>query len=150
MKKKYCPSDNIIFFGIDFGIKKIGIAISQNITKKASPLKIIYNKKSTTNWEELDKIIKKWSPKVIVVGQPHARTRNSFIKSLNYFHEELKQKYGGNLEIIRYSEILTTEESKTMHREMRQTHEQINKRSHFDDLSASIILQSWLNENMIS
>ena len=30
---------------------------------------------------------------VIVVGQPHARTRNSFIKSLNYFHEELKQKY---------------------------------------------------------
>ena len=33
---------------------------------------------------------------------------------------------------------------------MRQNQEKINKKYHLDDLAASIILQSWLNENMIS
>ena len=149
MNKKGSVSDDIIFFGIDFGLKKIGVAIGQNITKRASPLKIIYNKNNNINWKELDQIIEEWSPKIIV-GQPDVTTENSFIKALNYFNKELVRKYGSNLEVIKYSEVLSTEESKNVYREMRQNQGKINKKYHLDDLSASIILQSWLNENMIS
>ena len=34
-----------LYMSIDYGAKKIGFAIGQLITKKASPLKIIYRKK---------------------------------------------------------------------------------------------------------
>ena len=98
----------------------------------------------------MDQIIEEWSPKIIIVGQPDVTTENSFIKALNYFNKELVRKYGSNLEVIKYSEVLSTEESKNVYREMRQNQGKINKKYHLDDLSASIILQSWLNENMIS
>jgi len=150
MKKEFHLTNDIVYFGIDFGIKKIGIAIAQSITKKASPLKIIYNKNNITNWEELDKIIQNWLPKIIVVGQPHTKIENDFIKSLNCFNKELKEKYANDLEIINYSEVLSTEESKSIYREMRKKDEKVKKRFDFDDLSASLILQSWLNENMIN
>ena len=150
MDKKDSTNDDMILFGVDFGLKKIGIAIGQNVTKRASPLTIIYNKKDVINWDELEKIIKKWSPKVLIVGQPVVRKENNFTKALDTFNKELSKRYGNRLKIIKYSEELTTEESKHIYREMRQNQEKINKKYHLDDLAASIILQSWLNENMIS
>ena len=150
MSNKYSENDDTVFFGIDFGLKKIGVAISQNITKKASPLAIIYNKRNVINWNELDQIIITWSPKIIIVGQPAVKKENNFTRALDSFNKQLSERYSGRLKIIKYSEEYTTEESKGLYREMRQNHEKINKKYHLDDVSASIILQSWLNENMIS
>ncbi len=150
MSNKYSENDDAVFFGIDFGLKKIGVAISQNITKKASPLAIIYNKRNIINWNELDQIIITWSPKIIIVGQPTVKKENNFTRALDSFNKQLSERYSDRLKIIKYSEEYTTEESKGLYREMRQNHEKINKKYHLDDVSASIILQSWLNENMIS
>ena len=150
MSNKYSENDDTVFFGIDFGLKKIGVAISQNITKKASPLAIIYNKRNIINWNELDQIIITWSPKIIIVGQPTVKKENNFTRALDSFNKQLSERYSDRLKIIKYSEEYTTEESKGLYREMRQNHEKINKKYHLDDVSASIILQSWLNENMIS
>ena len=150
MYKKYSQNDDIIFFGIDYGLKRIGIAIGQYVTKKASPLKIIINKNNKTNWEELDEVIKKWLPKFMILGYPYTKKNNNFIRSLDYFNEELLKRYGETIEVIKFSEVLSTEESKIIYREMRKSQQKINKKYHLDDLSASIILQSWLNENMIS
>ena len=150
MSNKYSENDDTVFFGIDFGLKKIGVAISQNITKKASPLAIIYNKRNIINWNELDQIIITWSPKIIIVGQPAFKKANNFTRALDSFNKQLSERYSNRLKIIKYSEEYTTEESKGLYREMRQNHEKINKKYHLDDVSASIILQSWLNENMIS
>ncbi len=150
MSNKYSENDDTVFFGIDFGLKKIGVAISQNITKKASPLAIIYNKRNIINWNELDQIIITWSPKIIIVGQPAVKKENNFTRALDSFNKQLSERYSDRLKIIKYSEEYTTEESKGLYREMRQNHEKINKKYHLDDVSASIILQSWLNENMIS
>ena len=150
MSNKYSENDDAVFFGIDFGLKKIGVAISQNITKKASPLAIIYNKRNIINWNELDQSIITWSPKIIIVGQPAVKKENNFTRALDSFNKQLSERYSDRLKIIKYSEEYTTEESKGLYREMRQNHEKINKKYHLDDVSASIILQSWLNENMIS
>ncbi len=46
-----------LYMSIDYGAKKIGFAIGQLITKKASPLKIIYRKKQNI-WPEINNIIK--------------------------------------------------------------------------------------------
>ena len=93
MDKKDSTNNDMLLFGVDFGLKKIGIAIGQNVTKRASPLTIIYNKKDVINWDELEKIIKKWSPKVLIVGQPVVRKENNFTKALDTFNKELSKRY---------------------------------------------------------
>ena len=53
---------------IDYGVKKIGFAVGQLITKKATPLKIIYNNKKGVNWIDIDNLISEWEPNVIIIG----------------------------------------------------------------------------------
>jgi putative Holliday junction resolvase len=72
MKEK---NNNIInkdylYMGIDFGSKKIGFAIGQLITAKSSPLGIVINKNNQVNWTDIQHLIDKWKPDVIVVGYP--------------------------------------------------------------------------------
>ena len=149
MSKKKNIDKNAIFFGIDYGTKKIGISIGQFITKKATPLAIIHNKGNKIYWEKLDKIILKWKPKYIVLGYPESNMNNKIIKKIDNFSKELEKRYTEIIEIINFSEVLSTEESKQVYKEMIQSQYKIAKRDKLDDLSASLILQSWFNENMI-
>ena len=66
---------------IDFGIKKIGFAIGQLITKKATPLGIIYNHKENINWADIDNLIKKWKPNIIIIGYPSTDKKINLLKT---------------------------------------------------------------------
>ena len=59
------------YLGIDFGIKKTGIAIGQMITNKTRPLKIIYD----NYLEEIISIINEWNIKKIIIGFPVSDTK---------------------------------------------------------------------------
>jgi len=138
-----------LYMSIDYGAKKIGFAIGQLITKKASPLKIIYRKKQNI-WPEINNIIKEWEPRVIIVGDPFTNKINDFIKDLDGFIEEMIKRYKNSIEIIKFSERLSTEESKYVYGQIRKSKYNIKKKNDLDDLSACLILQSWFNENMIN
>tara|TARA_B100000953_G_scaffold85905_1_gene70079 strand:- start:7185 stop:7616 length:432 start_codon:yes stop_codon:yes gene_type:complete len=138
-----------LYMSIDYGAKKIGFAIGQLITKKASPLKIIYRKKQNI-WPEINNIIKEWEPRVIIVGYPFTNKINDFIKDLDGFIEEMIKRYKNSIEIIKFSERLSTEESKYVYGQIRKSKYNIKKKNDLDDLSACLILQSWFNENMIN
>jgi len=138
-----------LYMSIDYGAKKIGFAIGQLITKKASPLKIIYRKKQNI-WPEINNIIKEWEPRVIIVGYPFTNKINDFIKDLDDFIEEMINRYNNSIEIIKFSERLSTEESKYVYGQIRKSKYNIKKKNDLDDLSACLILQSWFNENMIN
>ncbi|MBS83448.1 MAG: Holliday junction resolvase RuvX [Gammaproteobacteria bacterium] len=138
-----------VYLGIDFGIKKIGFAIGQLITKQASPLSIIINKNNKIDWKEIDKIIKTWDIRVIILGYPYSNKINKLNKNLEIFYSQLKVKYASKIKIIKFSEILSTESSKETYKELRKDKIR-KKKAKLDDISASIILQSWFNENMIN
>ena len=142
-------SKDYTYMSIDYGINKIGFAIGQLITKKATPLKIIYNGKNGTNWIDIEKLISEWKPNVIIIGYPYSKTKNNFIKKLDLFIIMITKKYIGSIQIDKFSEVLSTEESKVIYSDMRKSQYNIKKKSDLDDLSASIILESWFNENMI-
>jgi putative Holliday junction resolvase len=138
-----------IYMSIDYGVNKIGFAIGQLITKKATPLKIIYNGKNGTNWVDIEKLISEWKPNVIIIGYPYSKTKSTFVKKLDLFITMITEKYIGSIQIDKFSEVLSTEESKVIYSDMRKSQYNIKKRDDLDDLSASIILESWFNENMI-
>ena len=152
MKEK---NNNIInkdylYMGIDFGSKKIGFAIGQLITAKSSPLGIVINKNNQVNWTDIQHLIEKWKPNVIIVGYPYALKKNKFLESLDNFIKDLTYMYKDTIQVSVFSEVLSTEESKELYANIRKSDYNISKKDNLDDLSASIILESWFNENMIS
>ena len=152
MKEK---NNNIInkdylYMGIDFGSKKIGFAIGQLITAKSSPLGIVINKNNQVNWADIQHLVEKWKPNVIIVGYPYALKKNKFLESLDNFIKDLTYKYKDTIQVSVFSEVLSTEETKELYANIRKSDYNISKKDNLDDLSASIILESWFNENMIS
>ena len=152
MKEK---NNNIInkdylYMGIDFGSKKIGFAIGQLITAKSSPLGIVINKNNQVNWADIQHLVEKWKPNVIIVGYPYALKKNKFLESLDNFIKDLTNMYKDTIQVSVFSEVLSTEETKELYANIRKSDYNISKKDNLDDLSASIILESWFNENMIS
>tara|TARA_B100001564_G_scaffold46982_1_gene34218 strand:+ start:1552 stop:2010 length:459 start_codon:yes stop_codon:yes gene_type:complete len=152
MKEK---NNNIInkdylYMGIDFGSKKIGFAIGQLITAKSSPLGIVINKNNQINWADVQHLVEKWKPNVIIVGYPYALKKNKFLESLDNFIKDLTYMYKDTIQVSVFSEVLSTEETKELYANIRKSDYNIGKKDNLDDFSASIILESWFNENMIS
>lgn len=56
--------------GFDFGMKHIGVAVGQSITKTASPLITLLAKDGIPNWEQINDLIKQWQPQDLIVGLP--------------------------------------------------------------------------------
>ena len=138
-----------MYMSIDYGLKKIGFAVGQLITKKARPVKIIYHKNHKEDWGLIHSIIKEWKPNVIVIGYPYSKSKSKLLSLLEKFISKLKSYYKDEIKVVTISEYLSTEESKLVYSKIRESNYNIIKRKDLDDISASLILQSWFNENMI-
>ena len=135
------------YLGIDYGIKKTGIAIAQKVTKKSRPLKIVYK----DYIDEIGKILEEWDIDKIVVGFPdHVGKKESKIQGeINKFVNTLKKNINPSIEVILFDEQLSSELAKNDFAEMRNLGFTRKKNYDYDDISASIILQSWINENIM-
>jgi len=78
----------------DFGQRRIGVAVGQDVTGSASPLGIVANDDGRIDFETIGKHIADWHPQCLVVGMPlHAdgtpsdmqKPVNAFIRSLDRF-----------------------------------------------------------------
>ena len=54
----------------DFGLRRIGVAVGQDITGSASPLGVIANRDSGIDFEHIDSLVNEWRPTELVVGMP--------------------------------------------------------------------------------
>ena len=84
----------------DFGLKNIGIAIGQEITKTASTFYSINAVDGQPNWPELDKIINEWKPNLFVVGDPFNMdgSRSKIQDLSDRFSKSLNKRYDINIE----------------------------------------------------
>ena len=137
--------NNYILLGIDYGTKKIGLAIGQSITRNSRPLKVLYN-----NYiKEIKNVINEWDINKIVIGYPEYKKEGSIHKEIKSFAKNIQIAINFDIEIIFYDELLTSELAKNSFANMRNDGVTRKKSSDYDDISASIILQSWINENII-
>jgi putative Holliday junction resolvase len=79
----------------DFGLRRIGVAIGQDITGSASPLGTLSNRDEDVDHAEIAALIKEWRPTSIVVGMPsHADgTPSKMQEPIGAFILDL-QRYG--------------------------------------------------------
>ena len=137
--------NNCFLLGIDYGSKKTGLAIGQSVTRNSRPLKVLYN-----NYiKEIKNVIDEWDINKIVIGYPKYNKESSIHKEIKSFARNIQISLDFDIEIIFYDELLTSELAKSSFADMRNDGVTRKKSSDYDDISASIILQSWINENII-
>ena len=62
------PPETIIAF--DFGLRRIGVAVGQEVTGSANPLGAVRNGDNGPDFEQIGKLIDEWRPDRLVVGMP--------------------------------------------------------------------------------
>jgi len=60
--------ETIIAF--DFGRRRIGVAVGQQVTSSASPLEVVANGEDGPNWQQIKTLLKEWRPDRLIVGMP--------------------------------------------------------------------------------
>lgn len=132
---------------LDFGTKKIGVAVGQTVTKTAEPLNLIKIKNNIPDWKEIYKLKKEWAPNIIILGLPLNMndTEQTFTKQTKKFANKL-QKFL-NLPVELHDERLTTIEAKIniLNNKKNKNFKKIN----IDSYSAVLILESWLKTTNI-
>ena len=85
------PPRTILAF--DFGLRRIGIAVGQDVTGSASPLGVIENRAVGLDHERLGELIEEWQPTRLVVGMPvHANgTASDMQAPVEAFIEDLSR-----------------------------------------------------------
>ena len=54
----------------DFGRRRIGIAVGQQVTGSANPLGVVSNSDVGPDWREIKNLIDEWQPARLIVGMP--------------------------------------------------------------------------------
>ena len=63
------PSGGCVL-AFDFGLKHLGVAVGQTVTRTASPLTTLRARQGIPDWQELTRLVDEWSPQLLVVGLP--------------------------------------------------------------------------------
>lgn len=125
-------SEELNYLGIDWGQKRIGLALASSETKLALPFK-------TVNYlsQVLD-IIKQENIDIIVLGKPEKLSKQENIdQNFDNFYNNLKNR--SNIEIILEDERLTTRAGFSLAGKKKEKADR-------DSLSASLILQNYLDK----
>ena len=92
----------------DFGLRRIGVAVGQSVTRSASPLGVVANRESGVDHDAIAALIREWRPTLLVVGMPaHADGSPSALQApVRAFIEELG-KHGLPVETVdeRYTSV---------------------------------------------
>ena len=129
--------------GIDYGKKRVGIAVGNTLTRSAEPLKIITRENDEQVLNEIGTLIKEWQATELAIGiprhpddTPHEMTK-ACLKFAQRLREELQLTVHETDE--RYSSaVLTTKNKRHANGNIRTAPQ--------DDAAAAVILQQHLND----
>lgn len=133
----------ITAIGFDFGMKYIGIAVGQTITRTAQALTTLSAIHGIPNWDEIAKIIAVWQPNVLIVGLPLNMdgTAQRITENARQFGQMLKERF--ELPVYFEDERLSTIEARE--KLFSQGGYRALTKKAVDSLSAKIILESWFH-----
>jgi len=136
-----------IMMGIDYGVKRIGIAISNPERTMSVPLTVIDVKPDGSHLKQVKKIVDEYNVEDIVIGMPYNMdgTQGESSEKAIAFSELIKDRLGKNVHY--YDERLTTFEA---HNLLASINMDNRKRLKVvDSLAAKIILQGYMDLNRL-
>jgi putative Holliday junction resolvase len=133
-----------ILLGFDFGMKRIGVAVGQTVTKTARPLGVIRATLGVPQWDAIKKHIQDWRPDALVVGVPLNMdgSEQPLTQAARQFSDTLAARF--HLPVFGIDERLTSVEAKD--RIFNEGGYRALKNSQIDSIAAQLILQNWLTQ----
>ena len=134
----------LTLFGIDYGTRKIGVAVGQNITSTAMGIAVIAVRNGEVDWTALDKLVQRWKPGAFVVGMPYNMdgSESEMTVQANKFARKLTERYQRPCHPV--DERLSTRAAREI---TRNNAEMIGKRyddkTKVDAMAAQLLLESW-------
>lgn len=135
----------ITVIAFDYGLKTIGSAVGQSLTKTANPLlDIKANDGVPSDWQTIEKLLKEWQPDLCVVGLPLNMdgSPSEMCERAKKFARRLNGRFGVTVETM--DERLSSFEARG--EIIEQTGSRDFKKQGVDSLSAKLILESWFNQ----
>jgi putative Holliday junction resolvase len=150
------PPKTRTLLGFDYGLKRIGVAVGQELTGTATALVTIRATDGKPDWEAITKLIEQWKPDELVVGLPLNMdgTFHDLSFKAQRFGNQLHGRY--NLRAHFMDERLSSLEAERQLKNSRQASikKAQRKKTHkiqkadIDKIAAKVILESWLDQQM--
>jgi putative Holliday junction resolvase len=130
----------------DFGLKRIGMASGDTLTRTAAPRGAVGVRAGRPDWDSIERHVQALQPRQLVVGAPYNVDGSPGVlaPAARRFAAELERRFGLPVDMVdeRYSsleaaETLVTQRAKG-ERRRRVSREQI------DSAAAAVILERWL------
>ena len=121
---------------IDFGLRRMGVAAGQTVTRTAHPIAALRARAGQPDWPALNAILEQWQPERLLVGLPLNMdgTESEMSGLARRFARLLQERYAQPVELV--DERLTTIEAK-----------RASPGGDPDALAAGLIAETWLNEH---
>lgn len=129
--------------GIDYGAKRIGVAICDELGITAQALAVIERKNKNKDFETIGNFIKTYGVEKIVIGYPLRLDGTAGIQceKVDAFIRNLETLF--SLPVIRWDEAFSTKEAEEI---MREANIRIKKKKGVvDKIAAGMILQGYLD-----
>lgn len=134
----------ITALAFDFGTRSIGLAYGQSLTGSARELDPLPAKDGKPDWDQVQRIVKEWQPKVLLVGLPLNMdgSESEFGARARKFGQRLHGRLGLPVEYA--DERLSTRAAKEEARERGHRGDYANQP--VDSIAARIFLEDWLRQ----
>ncbi len=63
-------AEGLRLLAFDYGLRRIGVAVAQQLTGTSSPLRILAARDGQPDWNEVARLLAEWRPDLVVVGNP--------------------------------------------------------------------------------
>jgi putative Holliday junction resolvase len=134
-----------ILLGFDFGMKRIGVAVGQTVTKTARPLGMVRAVQGKPDWNAVQQFVKTWQPDGLIVGIPLNMdgTEQPLTHAAQKFADQLHNRF--QLPVYGMDERLSSIDARE--RLFEKGGYRALQKTQIDSIAAELILQNWLITN---
>jgi putative Holliday junction resolvase len=134
--------------GFDYGQKRIGVAVGQELAAGSRPLDTVAVKQDKPDWDHISRLIEEWQPDLLLVGLPMNMEggEHEISQAARRFANQLNGRYHLPVELV--DERLSSIEAEEIIREARREgrlKRSDSKRS-IDQVAAELIIRTWLEQ----
>ena len=129
---------------IDYGLRNMGVAVGNTVSRTAQPLTIIGARDGVPDWGALTKLIEEWQPDRVIVGHPLNMdgSESDISQRVMKFARQIEGRCEIGVTLV--DERLSSREAKAA--ALSAGHHGDFATAPIDDQAAAIILTTWLNE----
>ena len=137
-----------VVLAFDFGLRRIGVACGDTLSRSASALQTVPAGPHGPRWELITAMLRDWQPDMAVVGLPYNvdGSENEMTGAARSFAAELARRFGIEIVMVdeRYSSLEAAARLQTA-RESGLRRRRVAK-SDVDAAAARVILERWFTE----